>query len=100
MLKVDEKDCLTKCFLSDGINKQSFVFAFLPNYFANAMGNEKVGLHLALICFLDLIDRLQICTGKVLAMVYTVDLGSLAEIVKDVKAEQGLKECIKHLKIV
>ncbi len=38
-LKAYDKESLVRCFMTDGLQKQSFVFAFLPNYFASAIAN-------------------------------------------------------------
>ena len=99
-LPADEKEFLVRCFTADGITEESFVFVFLPDYFAKALANPEVGLQVALLGFLDLLEKLQDYMYKVTAMVVTVDLADFVAIIPMIKAPRGLQECVAHMKVV
>jgi len=95
-----ERAILTEHFLSDGIDDPAFVFAFLPQFFANCRANQVVGLPRALIVLIELIGlvRAEQVTFMGEATI-TVNLSDLANFAHDVKCSAVFEAVVRHVKI-
>merc|ERR1712232_1070581 len=89
-------------FFSDGIEEPTFLFAFLPLFFANAKNNDLIGLSRALVL---LVEMLHMLIEDGMALIYgngtiTVDVQDIASFCKDARHPRIFDTLACHLTFV
>lgn len=99
-LTMRERTILTDHFLSDGIRDGAFMFAFLPQFFANCCGNPCIGLSRSLVVLIELIcllrsDGLGETDGIINTII--VNLSDLANFTREVQCAPVFEAVIRHV---
>lgn len=96
-----ERSLITAHFLADGIEDSAFLFAFLPQFFANSRVSAAVGLSRALVVLIELIEHLKVsCVARADHATTTVNLLDLANFVRDVRSSALFEAVVRHVKVV
>lgn len=99
-LALSERQALTDFLLADGIHFHAVLFSYLPDCFANAHKNRKVGLASMLILLVELVEITWTQLGiSVLPHQVTVHLGDLAAFTAAVRSRSVFFSCLEHARI-
>lgn len=99
-LALSERQALTEFLLADGIHFHAVLFSYLPDCFANAHKNHKVGLASMLILLVELVEITWTQLGiGVLPHQVTVHLGDLAAFTAAVRSRSVFFSCLENARI-
>eukprot|EP00930_Biecheleria_cincta_P047309 TRINITY_DN32770_c0_g1_i1.p1 TRINITY_DN32770_c0_g1~~TRINITY_DN32770_c0_g1_i1.p1 ORF type:complete len:1180 (-),score=179.07 TRINITY_DN32770_c0_g1_i1:235-3612(-) len=101
-LNEHEVEVLEEFLLVDGIQSQSFIMAFLPQFLANARANLALGLKSGFVILADFLERLHAnrCFVKAESLTVKVDMSSLASLLVEVDSLWLARACLENGHIV
>lgn len=95
-----DRESITEFFLADGIHYHACLFSYLPDCFAHAHKNTRVGLDSMLTLLVELVEitwtQLAVST---LPHQVTVNLADLASFTMAVRSRSVFFSCLEHAKI-
>jgi len=99
-LDAADRESITEFFLADGIHYHACLFSYLPDCFAHAHKNTRVGLDSMLTLLVELVEitwtQLAVST---LPHQVTVNLADLAAFTMAVRSRSVFFSCLEHAKI-
>ncbi|CAK9006105.1 unnamed protein product [Durusdinium trenchii] len=99
-LSLSERQALTDFLLADGIHFHAVLFSYLPDCFANAHKNHKVGLASMLVLLVELVEITWTQLGiSVLPHQVEVNLVDLAAFTAAVRSRSVFFSCLENARI-